>query len=282
VVQADGPAPLAHLIGLKINNEPVRAGGPEGVLTAAIEHTKRIDLSHNQNLVTLEFGVMDFANSAKNKYRYRLEGIDQDWVEAGTNRFANYAQLPDGFYTFQMMGSPDGEVWSKPVELAIRIHPPIYRTWWAYVLYALVLGVIGWQLYRIQTQRLLLQQQVAFEQQEASRLAELDALKTQFFANISHEFRTPLTLILGPVEQAVQDYAHDPRFPLIQRNANRLLSLINQLLDLSKLEAGQLKTDYEQGDIAAFFRTVSSSFESLAKRDQVQFQPAGPATASLL
>ena len=151
-----------------------------------------------------------------------MEGVNEQWVDAGANRFANYTHLPDGNYTLQMMGSADGDVWSKPVTLQIRIHPPIYRTWWAYLFYLVVLLAVAWQLYKFQTQRLLLQQQVAFEQQEASRLAELDALKTQFFTNISHEFRTPLTLILGPIEQAVKDYATDERFPMVQRNAQRM------------------------------------------------------------
>ncbi|GAB3640062.1 hybrid sensor histidine kinase/response regulator transcription factor [Spirosoma arcticum] len=271
VVGRTGPAPQAHIIGLKVNNEPVGAGGSDGILPERIEHTQRLDLAHTQNGLTLEFGVMDYTNSAKNRYRYRLNGIDRDWVEAGTNRFANYAQLPAGDYTFQMIGSADGEVWSKPATLQIQIRPPVYRTWWAYLLYALAIGAIAWQLYRFQRGRLLLQQRVAFEQQEAGRLAELDRLKTQFFTNISHELRTPLTLILGPVEDVVTEYAHDSRFPLIQRNARRLLSLINQLLDLSKLEAGQLRPEPKRGDIAAFLRTLASSFTSLAASQQLEF-----------
>ncbi|NEU70286.1 response regulator [Spirosoma agri] len=271
VVATVGPVAPVHIIGLKINNEPVTVGPPDGILPESIEQTRQLDLSHTQNLLTLEFAVMDYANSAKNQYRYRLGGIDERWVEAGTNRFANYAQLPDGTYTFEVEGSIDGESWSKPVALTIRIHPPFYRTWWAYLVYALGLGFVVWQLYRFQTQRLLLEQQIDFEQQEATRLAELDALKTQFFTNISHEFRTPLTLILGPIEQAVNDYAQDARFPLIQRNANRLLSLINQLLDLSKLEANQLRPEPEPGDMAAFFRTLTSSFSSLADNRAIRF-----------
>ncbi|GAB3955367.1 two-component regulator propeller domain-containing protein [Spirosoma harenae] len=271
VIRSSSQAPQAHLIGLKINNETVNVGDPDGILTETIDNTKRIDLAYNQNLITLEFGVMDFANSAKNQYRYRLDNIDKDWVEAGTNRFANYAQLPTGSYTFQMIGSTDGQTWSKPVELQVRVNPPFYRTWWAYLIYIAILAFIGLQLYRFQTQRLLLEQRFAFEQKEAIRLAELDTLKTQFFTNISHEFRTPLTLILGPIEQAIQDYAHDSRFPLIQRNASRLLSLINQLLDLSKLESGQLKPELSTGDLATFFRTTSSAFESLAQSRQIRF-----------
>ena len=264
-----GSHPRVRIIGLRINNEPIGIGQPDGVLIQAIDHTRHIDLRHDQNLVTLDFSLMDFTNSAGNRYRYRLAGLDKDWVDAGNQRFANYAHLPDGRYTFYLVGSADGQIWSPPVQLSIRVKPPLYRSWWAYLAYALLLAGLVWQLYRFQTQRLLLQQQVAFEQQEASRLAELDALKTRFFANISHEFRTPLTLILGPAEEAVRDYATDPRFPLIQQNATRLLSLINQLLDLNKLDAGQLRPVPEPGDLAAFFRMIGSAFYPLADSRQV-------------
>ncbi|WP_332369369.1 two-component regulator propeller domain-containing protein [Spirosoma telluris] len=271
VAPTHGPVPQAHLIGLKVNNEPVLVGAQNGILTQSLESTERIELAHNQNLVTVEFGVMDFTNPAGNRYRYKLQGIDQDWVEAGTNRFANYAQLPDGTYTLQMMGSADGVVWSQPVTLQIQVHPPFYRTWWAYLFYLLVLAVLGWQVYRFQLQRAILQQKVVFEQTQSQRLAELDALKTQFFANISHEFRTPLTLILGPLADLKQRFPLESVLGMMERNASRLLSLINQLLDLSKLEVNQLKPEPTNGELAAFLRTVASSFESLARSLAIQF-----------
>ncbi|MFD2574620.1 ATP-binding protein [Spirosoma soli] len=263
--------PQAHIVGLRINNEPVAVGAPDGILSKSLETVPAIDLSYDQNGVTLEFAVMDFTNPAKNRYRYRLKGIDDNWVAGGTNRFANYAQLPAGSYTLQMMGSSDGQNWSKPVELQIRVHPPLYRTWWAYLFYAIIVGVSGWQLYRVQTQRLLLEQRLVYEQKEASRLSELDGLKTQFFTNISHEFRTPLTLILGPLTDLTKRLPGEPLLGLMERNGQRLLGLINQLLDLSKLEAGQLKAEPEWGDMAAFFRTLAASFSSLADSRQIRF-----------
>lgn len=261
----DQKKPEINIIGLSVNNKPVEPGGDDQILAQRIEFTQAIELAHDQNLLTFEFGVMDFTNVGKNRFRYRLEGIDQDWVEAGTNRFANYAQLPDGHYTLTVQGSVDGEVWSEPVSLSIRVRPPFYRTWWAYLIYALVLGGLGWQFYRVQRGRLLLQQQVAFEHREASRLSELNALKTQFFTNISHEFRTPLTLILGPLNNRKQKPLDEPEMAMMERNGNRLTTLINQLLDLSKLEARQLAPTPEPGDLAAFFRTMAGSFSSLAE-----------------
>ncbi|WP_019988486.1 two-component regulator propeller domain-containing protein [Rudanella lutea] len=267
-----GPIPEVQVIGLRVNNEPVKVGGPDGILPESLNYLKTLALSYRQNQLTLEFGLMDYTNPAQNRFRYRLEGIDKNWVEAGTNRFANYAQLPAGSYTLQVMGSTDGEVWSKPISLEIDVNPPFYASWWAYTLYAILLLSIAWQLYRFQTQRLLLEQKLVFEQKEAGRLAELDALKTQFFTNISHEIRTPLTLILSPLSDLRKRLPAEGTLELMERNGQRLLTLINQLLDLSKLEAGQLKPELEAGDVAVFFRTLASSFSSLAESRAITFR----------
>ncbi|GAB4024581.1 hybrid sensor histidine kinase/response regulator transcription factor [Spirosoma gilvum] len=269
--RANSQLPQVHIVGLKVNNKAVETGADDGILATNIEDAQTVNLNHTHSLLSVEFGVMDYTNPTKNRYRYRLEGINENWVEAGDNRIATFTQLPVGTYRLEMMGSANGNVWSKPVTLQIIMHPPVYRTGWAYLLYTLILSVVGWLLYRFQRQRLLLQQQLVYEQQEASRLAELDALKTQFFANISHELRTPLTLISGPVEQMAKEYAEDWRFPILQQNAKRLLGLINQLLDLTKLEAGQLKPEPETGDLAGFFRLVASSFTSMAESQQINF-----------
>ena len=271
IVKEGQKRPKVAIVDLKINNKTVEVDGPEGVLTAGIEFTGKLDLRHDQNLLTLEFGVMDHTNPKSNRYQYRLHGIDQDWVEAGTNRFANYAQLPPGSYRLEMMGSVDGEHWSQPIELSIRVRPPFYQTWWAYLFYMVVLGLLIWLFIRLQAQRLFLQQQVAFKQQEASRLEELDAIKTRFFTNISHEFRTPLTLILGPLADLKKRFPDEMIIPLMERNSNRLMALINQLLDLSKLEAGDLQLDLVPGDMAAFLRTLGSSFDSLANSRNIRF-----------
>ncbi|MBK9492014.1 MAG: hypothetical protein IPO07_26835 [Haliscomenobacter sp.] len=187
-----------RLLEVKINNKTVPIE-PKGVLPQAIEYLPRLQLAHHQNLLSLEFGLMDFTNPVKNRYRYKLDGIDQDWVEAGTQRFASYAHLENGQYTFRVMGSADGEHWSEPIALQFCIHPPFYRTWWAYLTYVLLLSYLAYFWYQSQLKRVRLQEQVLYQGREATRLAELDTLKTRFFTNISHEFRTPSNLILGPL-----------------------------------------------------------------------------------
>ncbi|MFN8357678.1 MAG: ATP-binding protein [Spirosomataceae bacterium] len=265
---------VVRMIGLKINNKAIEVNDQSEILSEAIEYLPTLNLLHDQNQVGFEFSLMDFTNPSKNRYRYQLEGIDNDWVEAGTNHTANYAQLPDGSYTFRVMGSPNGTVWSKPIELRVEIAPPFYRTWWAYLCYAAVLFFVGYRWYQIQLNRVRLQEQLLFKDQETARLAELDRLKTSLFANISHEFRTPLTLILGPMEQIIQEYASDSRFPMIQRNANRLLVLINQLLDLNKIEAGQAHPEITHLELVRFFRTCTSAFSSLAESRTIHFDVA--------
>lgn len=263
-------APL-QLLGLKINNKTIEVNDETQLLEKAIEYLPAIELAHHQNQLTIEFGLMDFTNPVKNRFRYQLVGIDRDWVEAGTTHMANFAQLPSGNYTLKVTGTTDGENWTKPITLPIRIHPPFYQTWWAYLVYLLIAAYVTYRWYKNQLNRVRLQEQLMYKNREAGRLAELDTLKTNFFANISHEFRTPLTLITGPVEQMSKDYPNDARLPLVQRHTQRLLELINQLLDISKLEAGQMQPELINLDIVRYLRRLTSSFESLAESRQISF-----------
>lgn len=262
--------PEIKLLDLRINNKSV-AVESAGLLPKAIEYLPRLQLNHDQNLLSFEFGLMDFTNPVKNRYRYQLEGIDQNWVEAGTQRFASYAHLRSGNYTFRVMGSTNGEQWSQSIALQFYIYPPFYLSWWAYLIY-LGLGLgLAYFWYKTQLNRVRLEEQVLYQEREASRLAELDTLKTRFFTNISHEFRTPLTLILGPLTDVLKKYPEEKMLQIMQRNALRLKILINQLLDLSKLEAGQLELDIQQGNLAQFLRNLVASFESLAKSKNLIF-----------
>jgi len=266
--------PTARIIDLKVNNASVEPGDKNDILAKAIEHSDAVELAHDQNLITFEFAVMDFTNPVKNRFRYRLEGIDKEWVEAGTNRFANYAQLPDGHFTFQVTGSANGEVWSDPVALHIRIHPPFYQTWWAYLVYLAAVFTLGYRWYKNQLNRVRLQQQLLYKDKEAERLSELDTLKTNFFTNISHEFRTPLTLLVGPLADFQKKYPSEGLIPLMQRNLTRLQTLINQLLDLSKLEAGKMEPHIQYSDLPQFLKYVFASFESLSQTKNIIFQPS--------
>jgi signal transduction histidine kinase/DNA-binding response OmpR family regulator/ligand-binding sensor domain-containing protein len=265
-------APKVKLIGLKVNNKTIEPTDENSMIETSIEYLQKLNLAHDENLLTLEFGLMEYTNSAKNRFRYQLIGIDKDWIDAGTTRFANYAQLPAGNYTFQVMGTTNGESWSKPVKLNIRVNPPFYATWWAYLMYLMLISYIIYRFYQNQLNRVRLQTQLLYKDKEAERLTELDTIKTQFFTNISHEFRTPLTLLLGPIGTLLTKYPHEKVLPLMQRNAYRLLNLINQLLDLGKLESKEMHLNLQNGDLAKFIGILASSFSSLAENKQISFK----------
>jgi len=257
---------------LKINNLPVGFLEKNSPLRCPIYRTGQIRLLPGQNIVTLEFALMDFANPKENRFRYRLLGIDPDWVEAGTSHSANYANLPPGTYTFEVRGGIGDGQWSAPAALEITVLPPWWATRWAYSLYALVLVTALFIFYKIRLRQKM-------ERQEAFRLREMDEFKSRFFTNISHEFRTPLTVILGTSEQLAADSGQwvvpqaqsrvKAKLGLIRRNGESLLRLTNQILDLAKLESRSLKINYVQGDVLAYLRYISESLHSLANARNV-------------
>lgn len=227
--QNNGLKPVVQIVDFKINNQSVEANDATQVLSKSIEHTQSITLAHDQNQLSFELAVMDFTNPAKNRYRYQLVGISKTWIEVGTNPIINFSQLSSGSYTLQVSGSTNGELWSDPVTLQIRVTPPFYATWWAYLIYVGFIAAFVWLWNQTRTQRLLLQQELVFKGKEADQMAELDVLKTRFFTNISHEFRTPLTLILNLVNDLGEKYPNDSLFVSLKRNSQRLLVLISYL-----------------------------------------------------
>jgi hypothetical protein len=261
--------PNVFVTNILINNLPVVAGDKTGIIPNNIEGTKSITLNYLQDILTLEFSSLDFTAPLQNKYRYQLIGIDKGWVESGTRRTATYLHLPSGAYTFKVQGSNSQGAWSDRIaELKITVLPPWWRTWWAYGIYALLI-LAGMRAYfKFWINRAKLKAQLNFEQLEAKRVKELDALKTQLYTNITHEFRTPLTVILGMAQQVADKPGKDVAnsMNMIIRNGQSLLNLVNEMLDLSKLESGKMSLQPVNGDIIHFLRYVVEAFYSLAKR----------------
>ncbi|MEO7524564.1 MAG: two-component regulator propeller domain-containing protein, partial [Ferruginibacter sp.] len=268
-----GFTPNVFITNIMVNNSPVISGDREGILQSNIEETKNITLNHLQDILTLEFSSLDFTAPNQNRYRYQLEGADKDWVESGSRRTATYIHLPPGNYIFKVQGSNSQGIWSNKIaELHIKVLPPWWRSWWAYGCYALILAIAIRAYFKFSVNREKLKSQLNYEQREAKRIKEIDGLKTQLYTNITHEFRTPLTVILGMANQVKnnpKEYLKNG-MDMIVRNGESLLKLVNEMLDLSKLETGKMSLQLVQGDVISFLRYIVESFNSLAESQQKQ------------
>lgn len=246
-------------------------------LDTAITKVQTIRLPYDENVFSLEFASLDYTNPEKNQYAYKLEGFSEDWINTGNKRDATFTNLDPGTYTFRVKGSNYDGIWNENgASLHILIMPPWWRTWWAYLLYVIMAGAILYSLRRYDLHRQRLKHQLEMELAHSEQLQEVDRMKSRFFANISHEFRTPLTLILGPLENWMKDQntteSLKPQFKMMHNNATRLRQLINQLLELAKLEAGAVKLQAANGDIAQFLHRILATFSSLAERKQITFE----------
>ena len=287
-VRDNAYVPPVVLTDFKLFGKSVSADG-EAPLQVHVSVAESITLPHDQNDITFEFAALNFRHAEKNRYAYLLEGYDDTWRAVGTQRTATYTNIPPGAYVFRVKGSNDDGLWNEEgATIRLTITPPFWQRWWFYTLCvgAFLVVVVGSYRLRVrhlkQRQRELAREvqtrtrELALEKQkteaQAEQLREMDRLKSRFFANISHEFRTPLTLILGPLRDAL-DGANGPpgrkQLQMMQRNSLRLQRLINQLLDLSKLEAGRMPLHARLRNPAVFIRGLVQSFASLAERRHI-------------
>ncbi len=265
--------PEIVITGLKLKNQSISHKTKDSVLKEPISQTKHLTLSHHENIITFEFAALDYSVPEKNQFSYKLENFSRNWIFSERDRSATYTNLPAGDYMFRVRGSNNDGVWNmEGTSLKLTIMPPWWETWWAYSLYAIALILVLFSIRRFELSRIQLKSRIKIGQIESNKLKELDHLKSRFFANISHEFRTPLTLILGQIKSVMTsriDMEEKGKLQVALRNSRRLLDLINQLLDLSKLEAGSLKLKAECGNLVSFAKNLFYSFDSLAKQKNI-------------
>ncbi|HEY8931590.1 MAG TPA: two-component regulator propeller domain-containing protein [Mucilaginibacter sp.] len=246
------------------------------ILQKSILETKSLTLRHAENMFTIEFAALNFLNPDKVSYQYMLQGFDKKWIDADNDsRKATYTNLDAGDYTFKVRAiTPSRGDAVSETTLKINVLPPFYKSPVAYVLY--VLAVFG-GLYLIRRrgiEKLKTQFAIEEERKEAKRIQELDMMKIKFLTNVSHEFRTPLSLIMAPVDKIISQSADKDQknqAELIKRNARRLLNLVNQLLDFRKMEVHELKLSPQSGNIIQFIKDASYSFADLAEKRNINF-----------
>lgn len=260
--------PPIVLTGLKTSGEEIAYKDNPTILNASVPKAEEVNLSYKDDVVTFEFAALDFSAPEKNRYAYKLDGYNDDWISSGNLGSATYTNLPHGNYIFRVKGSNNDGIWNEDgLALAVIVSPPFWRTTWAYLIYGLLFFIGFYSLRRYELNRFNLKNELKLERVQTESLRKLDHLKSDFFANISHEFRTPLTLIIGHIDNVLEedvDTSTRQKLNMATKNANRLLSLINQLLDLSKLEAGKMRIETSTYNIVPFLKSLLYSFESLA------------------
>ncbi len=262
-------APPVLFEGVQVGEEVRRA---EGV----------VELSPGERDVTIQYTALEFARAEDVRFQYYLEGYDETWRDGGRLRVASYTNLSPGSYGFHVRAGIGG-VWSEAARVSIERLPYFWETTWFLVLVGLVLLSAGPAIYTYRVRRLKAREaeleQIVEERTEELRRA--NDLKSRFLANISHEFRTPLTLTFGPLDDALQGRyasfeAARPHFERARRNGGRLLRLINQLLDLSKLDAGALLLRTKQHDLARHLRQLAALFDSIAETQGIHYSTRIP------
>lgn len=265
--------PPIFITGISVNNQALTPFDSTGLLTHTPEYTSELTLNPKHGLLNIQYASLDFRGTDQVQYRYQLKGLSDDWVKAGNQQSASFISLAPGDYEFIVQGTNSQNQWSEQkAKIRITVLAPWYLSWWAYLLYSLLIVVAIRLYFQFSLRRAKLQQQLAYEKQEADRVRELDALKTRLFTNMTHEFRTPLTVIIGMAQQVVENpKAHfKGGMKMILNNGQHLLEMVNKMLDLSKLESGKMSLDLVQADIVLFLRNIVESFRSFAAKKEIQ------------
>ena len=263
--------PAVVLTDLQIANKSVQPG-PLSPIKDQVSVADEIRLDYRQNFA-LSFVALNYTLPRQNQYAYILEGVDKDW-NTGAMNTARYTNLDPGEYVFRVKASNNDGLWNT-VETSIRIYvrPPFWRTVYAYLFYVLAIGGLLFYSRHRGLSRVRKEFQLEHERTEARRTRELDRMKLKFLTNLSHEFRTPISLIMAPVSELLSQKPEDSsrdKLNMIRRNARRLLNLVNQLLDFRKMEEQELKLLVTDGELVAFVNDVVHSFTDLSGRKHIQ------------
>jgi signal transduction histidine kinase/ligand-binding sensor domain-containing protein/DNA-binding response OmpR family regulator len=247
------------------------------LLENPIRDSVEVKLKHSENSIAFEFASLDYAAPEKIRYAYKLEGFNKEWSYTNSERrFANYTNLNYGTYIFKVKATSADGVWSeKYTRVFITIHPPWWKTYWAVLLYIFATFIVLHGFRKLILLRANLIHDIKLERLQRENMEKLNRAKLQFFTNVSHEFRTPLTLILGPAQNLLDssELGKTLRYhaQTININAQRLLRLVNQLLDFRKAESGNLKLAVSEGNLVKFVKEIKLSFDALADQLNVKF-----------
>lgn len=259
------------ITGFHVANRPVKKGDKSGnnvITDTAVMDTEQFTLAYNENTFSIDFSVLEFSNPDRISYQYKIKELGDEWIstQPGTNR-VTYSSLKPGKYTFSVQAR-DHNNFSNIRTVTIAITPPWYQTWWAKVIW----GCLGALLIYALTMYILSPIRHRQEVMRQKHMEQINEAKLQFFINISHEIRTPMTLIISPLEKLLAEHSEkQPVYLMIYRNAQRILRLINQLMDIRKLDKGQMHLKFRETDIVGFINDLMQTFNYQAQKKNITF-----------
>lgn len=268
--------PSVVLEQLSVNNQPIEVGDESGVLDKVLDSMDTIRLLYNENNFSITYQALNYIYSTQNQYAYKLEGYDTDWNYVGGRNSAFYTNLSPGKYVFHVKGSNNDGVWNEQGRsLTIIVQPPLWRTWYAYLFYIIALAVISYVILHYVNIKRNLEAGLKLKQLEKQKQEEFHEAKIRLFTNFSHELRTPLMLIITPFEELVKRVdipaeLHD-KLSIIYKNAQKLLLLVNQLMDLHKNQAGSLDLKVSERDVCEYIKEIYYAFNQIALTNEVKF-----------
>ena len=278
-IKLNDELPNTLITGISINNKRVDVGkevNGKVLLKKSANETDHIILNHHAKTVTFHLAVLHNTSPAKNKLAYQLEGFNNEWIELAEGKASiTYTSLPAGEYTLRVKGANGDGIWNHaPTDMELSVLPPWFRTWWSYTMGSLLLIAIavGVFIYFVRLEKL--KQRLKYEQIDKKRIDSINEGKLRFFTNISHEFRTPLTLIAGPLEKVMErnnDEKSSKYLTTIQNNTKRLLSLVDQLITFRKAEQGHLNLNLTADTLGNFIYPTTEAFEDFAIQKNVNF-----------
>lgn len=259
------------ITGFHVANRPVKKGDKSGnnvITDTAVMDTEQFTLAYNENTFSIDFSVLEFSNPDRISYQYKIKELGDEWIstQPGTNR-VTYSSLKPGKYTFSVQAR-DHNNFSNIRTVTIAITPPWYQTWWAKVIW----GCLGALLIYALTMYILSRIRHRQEVMRQKHMEQINEAKLQFFINISHEIRTSMTLIISPLEKLLAEHSEkQPVYLMIYRNAQRILRLINQLMDIRKLDKGQMHLKFRETDIVGFINDLMQTFNYQAQKKNITF-----------
>ncbi len=285
-IKVNQMAPPVFITSLELFNKHVEVGGSK--LPESLSQIEQLDLAYGDNMFSLSFAALSYVSPEKNQYTYMLEGFDKEWINAGSEHKATYTNIPAGTYTFRVKATNNDGVWStQEAKLKIVVHPPFWWSLPAKIFYLLLIGYLIYLYTQMRVRKEHRRHQREMQQLSDKKEQEVRDARLQFFTMIAHEIRTPVSLIIGPLENLKAEWAKlsatvkevstmNVTIDVIDRNAQRLLNLVNQLLDFNKVQQSGLQVHFKLNNIAKMMLSVAERFEPTLHKNGARLEVRYP------